>query len=137
MRKTQLGVISAILAAIVGCGYSNTGPEADYVVLLQSGTTPVNALAGSSVSVAFLVVHGPAGAITTPKSGVAVTFTVISGGGTVAGSTSTTAGTGADGIATESWRLGGSSGVQVLRGSISSTQAVDVSITAIQAANVR
>ena len=137
MRATQLGVISAFLAAIVGCGTSSTGPDADYVVLSQSGTTPVNALAGSSVNVSFLVLHGPAGAITTPKSGAAVAFTVVSGGGTVNGSTSTIVGTGADGIATASWRLGGSAGVQVLRGAISS-QAVDVSITAIQTgANVR
>src|SRR3989442_1781118 len=137
MRATQLGVISAILAAIVGCGYSNTGPETDYVVITQSGTTPVNALAGSSVSVAFLVLHGPAGAITTPKSGAAVTFTVVPGGGPVDGSTSTPGGPGADGIATASGGRGGSAGLQVLGGSISSSRAVDVSTPAIQPAPPR
>src|ERR1051325_8670959 len=133
MRATQMGVIPVFLAAIAACSTSSTGPDTDYVVITQSGTTPVNALAGSSVSVSFLALHGPAGAITTPKSGAAVTFTVVSGGGTVNGSTSTIVGTGADGIATGSRKLGGSAGVQVLRGAISSSQAVDVSITAIQA----
>jgi pre-peptidase len=128
MRAKRSAALVLLLAA--ACGKSGTGPEPDLEAITQLGSTPASAPAGSTVAVSFLVRHGPSGAITAPKSGEVVTFTVVSGGGSVAGGTSTVVSTGADGVASVNWQLGTLAGTGTLRGSINGTQSVDVSVTA-------
>ena len=128
MRVERLAALLVSLTA--ACGKSHTGPEADLETIAPNGSTPASAAAGSTVPVSFRVLHGPAGAVTTPRSGKAVTFTIVSGGGLVAGATSAVVTTGADGVATSSWQLGAAPGLETLRGSINGTQSADVSVTA-------
>jgi hypothetical protein len=128
MHVKRSATLLVLFAA--ACGKSSTGPEPDLETIAQTGSTPASAEAGSTVVVSFLVLHGPAGSIATPRSGKAVTFTVVSGGGTVAGVTSTVVTTGPNGIASASWELGASAGPESLRGSINGNQAADVTITA-------
>jgi len=124
--------VLAVLLPLLACGSSGTGPApADLETISQSGSLPASAQAASDVTVAFRVLHGPSGNITTPQSGKPVTITVLTGGGTVGGAATTTVSTGADGIASASWHLGPQAGPETLRGSINGTQSVDVGITAI------
>jgi hypothetical protein len=120
------------LLPLLACGGSGTGPApADLETISQSGSLANSAQVATDVTVAFKVLHGPSGAVTTPENGKSVTFTVLTGGGTVAGAATTTVNTGADGVASATWHLGPAAGVETLRGSINGTQSVDVGITAI------
>ena len=123
--------VCALVVPLLACGSSGTGPPEDLESITQSGTLPTNAEAASSVPVAFKVLHGPAGNITTPESNKQVTIKVLTGGGTVDGKDITTVNTGADGIARATWSLGPQAGHQTLRGSINGSQSVDLAITAI------
>jgi pre-peptidase len=128
MRVERSAALLVLLAA--ACGKSGTGPEPDLETITQFGSAPASAPAGSTVTVSFLVLHGPAGAITTAKSGEVVTFTVVSGGGSVAGANTAVVATGANGVASANWTLGTLAGNGTLRGSINGSQSVDVSVTA-------
>src|ERR1041384_964647 len=88
------------LLPLLACGGSGTGPApADLETISQAGSLANSAQVATDVTVAFKVLHGPSGAVTTPKNGKPVTFTVLTGGGTVAGAATTTVNTGADGVA--------------------------------------
>ncbi len=128
--RIRMPVCFALLP-LLACGSSGTGPApVDLESLTQSGTLPTSAQVATDVTVAFKVLHGPSGNITTPESGKAVTFTVLTGGGSVGGAATTTVSTGADGIASATWHLGPAAGAETLRGSINGTQSVDVGTTA-------
>jgi hypothetical protein len=130
MHAVRSAALLVLLATACG-GKTHTGPEPDLETIAVTGTPPASAEVGSTVTASFLVLHGPAGSVTTPKSGKAVTFTVVSGGGLVAGGASTVVTTGANGIATASWQLGAAAGTDVLRGSINGTQSADLTVTAV------
>ena len=137
-RKLAALALSVGIAGVVSCGgKSGTGPEPDLESLSLSGSVPATAEAGSTVTVAVVVRHGPAGSITTPKSGKPVTFTVVSGGGTVASGNTTVVNTGTDGIASVVWTLGATAGAQALRASINGTQAIDANVTGVVTASPR
>jgi len=127
MRRVPVLALLPLLA----CGSSGTGPPEVLESIIQSGSLPANAEAASNVTVAFKVLQGPAGHITTPESNKQVIIRVLTGGGTVDGETITTVNTDADGIARATWGLGPQAGNQTLRGSINGSQSVDLAITAI------
>ena len=127
MRRVPVLALLPLLA----CGGSGTGPAEVLESIIQSGSLPATAEAASNVPVAFKVLQGPAGHITTPESNKQVIIRVLTGGGTVDGETITTVNTDADGIARATWTLGPQAGNQTLRGSINGSQSVDLAITAI------
>ncbi|HTL05297.1 MAG TPA: PPC domain-containing protein [Gemmatimonadales bacterium] len=130
MHAVRSTALLVLLATACG-GKTHTGPEPDLESIAVTGAPPASAEVASTVTASFLVLHGPAGAVTIPKSGEAVTLTVVSGGGLIAGGASTVVTTGANGIASASWQLGAAAGSDVLRGSINGSQSADLTVTAV------
>ena len=117
MRLPRRIVLVSALAYLVACsgGDSGTGPAPKI-----ASSMGISAGNNQSVEVATGVPIAPAVLVRDqngdPMSGVDVTFTVQSGGGTITGGTATT---GANGVATVgSWTLGTLAGANTLRASV-------------------
>ena len=109
--RTLIFAASGYASAISTPVSLGVGAAASAAVAAGDGQS---APAGTAVPVAPAVVVRDAGG--TPVAGVQVTFTVASGGGSIAGAEATT---GADGVAAVgSWTLGGSVGSNTLRATV-------------------
>ncbi len=124
-------VLLLISATACGGGGDTAGPDLGFLVQ-ASVAPPTSAAAGSVLPIAVKVLHKESGGGTTPVAGKAVTLTVTAGGGTVNGAGSATVTSGADGSVSATWTLGPALGAQTLRGSVSSTEFLDFTLTATQ-----
>jgi len=121
MKKSTGTIIIGLLLATAGCK-DGSGPERlAFAVLAGNGQ---NAAAGQAVAVAPSVrVSGSNGGV----QGVTVVFSVVSGGGSVTGSSQTT---NADGVATiGSWTLGQSVGENTLTATVQGREVDGGSLT--------
>src|SRR5262245_65631401 len=117
MRLPRRVVLVSALAYLVACSGDDSGGTGPTRVPSSLG---ISAGHNQSVTVATAVPLAPAVLVRDqngdPMSGVDVTFTVQSGGGTITGGTATT---GANGVAAVgSWTLGTLAGANTLRGSV-------------------
>ncbi len=111
---------------------TRTGTSAAIKVVGPASKIALNAGSGQSATVGTAVTADPSVLVTdsfnSPVSGVAVTFAVYSGGGSVSGGSATT---NASGIATVGrWTLGTTSGANTLRASSGTLSGSPVTITA-------
>ncbi|HSR92224.1 MAG TPA: hypothetical protein VLK88_13035 [Gemmatimonadales bacterium] len=118
MRLPRRIVLVSALAYLVACSGGDSGGTGPTPKIASS--VGISAGTNQSVEVATAVPVPPAVVVRDqngdPMSGVDVTFTVQSGGGTITGGTATT---GANGVATVgSWTLGTLAGANTLRGSV-------------------
>ena len=120
------------LAILLACG-GNSVTILGYTVTIKTAP-PATAPVGTAVPIAFTITETESDGTSKPASGKSFTVAVTTGGGTVGGATSTTVTSGADGSASLTWTLGPTVGTQTLRGSVASTQYLDVSVTATAAA---
>ena len=104
-----------LLLIYVNCKGEKTEPAIATTIVANSGTS-ISGVAGAVVSPApSVIVRDQNG---NPMGGATVTFAVVSGGGSVTGSTATAD---ASGIATVgAWTLGGTAGANVLTASVGS-----------------
>jgi len=127
MRLPRRIVLVSALAYLVSCGGSDsTGPAPKVPTSL--GISVGN---NQTAEVATAVPIAPAVLVRDqngdPMSGIDVTFTVQTGGGTITGGTATS---GSNGVATVgSWTLGTAAGSNTLRGSITGLTPVTVTAT--------
>ena len=124
--------VPIVLAALfVGCSGGTTSALTvlGYTVVIKSAP-PTTAPAGTSIPIAFTVKAKESDGTTKPASGSPITFTVTAGGGTVGGASSVALTVQTDGSVSIIWVLGPSLGAQTLRGSVSATEFLDVSVTA-------
>ena len=125
LRTVSLSLVTGLV--LVSCGGSDapTDPVVQLVIEILTGDGQ-SATVGQSVSSSPTVrVRNTDGQ---PVSGVAVTFSVAGGGGTVSGANQTT---GTDGSASVgSWTLGQTAGSNTLRASASGAQGSPVEFTA-------
>ena len=126
--------ILAICALTLSAGACSGGSLSTPVVLGYSATLktppPTTMSTGSPVPVVFTVTALESDGSSRPASGRSFTVAVTGGGGTVNGAASTTLTTAADGSASVVWVLGPTVGTQSMRGSLSSTQYLDVNVAA-------
>jgi hypothetical protein len=128
MRKLVL--FAPALAATFAAACSDSGPSGPKVgpaanVLIQAGATQV-AVAGQATPIAPSVLVTDANNL--PVPGAVVTFTIISGGGSLSGATQTT---GPTGVATVTWTLGTTFGVKLLSAGVGALLPVTFAATAI------
>jgi hypothetical protein len=114
-------VLLASIVVIAACNDSPT-QQREPATASVTGTLPSDPAAGATLSASVLV-HDADGQ---PVSGVAVTFQVTAGGGSVSGSTATTNGAG---IATRSWTLGPQPGVNTIVATAGSLAPLSISVT--------
>ncbi|MDB4917110.1 MAG: hypothetical protein JWM95_4754 [Gemmatimonadetes bacterium] len=118
--------LSASVAGIAAVTFTATGTATAPASMQVSAGDGQTSVAGTAVAVLPAVIVRKADG--TPAAGVAVTFAVSAGGGTVSGAAQTT---GANGIATVgSWTLGASAGLNSLTASASGLPSVVFSATA-------
>lgn len=117
--------LTASAAGVSPVTFTATGVGGTPVNMLAASATDQTAPANSNVNdPPSVIVRDPAGI---PVPGVSVTFTVISGGGTVTGSPVTT---NANGVATVgSWKLGPTAGANSLRASATGLPVVNFTAT--------
>lgn len=117
--------LTASAAGVAPVTFTATGVGGTPVNMLPASATTQTAPANTNVSdPPSVIVRDPAGI---PVPGVSVTFTVITGGGTVTGSPVTTNG---NGVATVgSWRLGPVAGANSLRASAAGLPVVTFNAT--------
>ena len=132
MRARVVGIAAVIvLGFAVACGKSSGSSTSPTVALVLS----VSAGNSQSATVAHAVTTAPSVLVTSnsqAKAGVAVTFAVASGGGSVTGATTVTD---ANGIAqVGSWTLGTIAGTNTLTASVSGATAVTFTSTALAGA---
>ncbi len=123
-----LGIACILLSFGCGGGDKSTGPSGPLAVAIASGD-------GQNGTVGQAVGTAPSVKVTRssqPVSGVAVTFAVASGGGTVTGATSTTNASGV--AAAGSWVLGHATGTNTLSATVSGASGSPVTFTATAAA---
>ena len=112
------------LASITFTAQVAAGPAYRVVkVSVDSQSATVNTTIANAPSVRVLDQYN------NPVSGAAVTFTIVSGAGTLTGATKTT---GADGIATaDTWKLGTASGIQTLRADVTGLTSASFTVIAV------
>jgi hypothetical protein len=98
---------------------------------------PTTMSAGSPVPVVFTVTEHESDGSSQPAVGKSFTVAVTAGGGSVNGAASTTITTAADGSDSVVWVLGSTAGTQTVRGSLSSTQYLDVNVATIPLPTLR
>jgi adhesin/invasin len=126
-------VASVPSSSVTAATFTATGTAGAASTMVGNGGQNQTAAAGTAVTTAPSVVVRDARG--NPVAGVAVTFSVGSGGGTVVGGTATT---NASGIATvTSWTLGGSVGTQTLIASSGTLPQVTFTATATAGAAAR
>src|SRR5438094_80719 len=110
MRRATRAAAEIALATLglLSCGHSTTGPSLDQLTLDVVSGNGQSAVVGAQL--APLIVKVTTGG--NPVAGIAVTFAVTSGGGSVTGAS---ASSGSNGIATVgSWTLGPTAGINTL-----------------------
>ena len=128
------GPVRAIVA--IGLAAACSSPDVatpvtvvGYTVTIKTAA-PTSVQVGSSLLITFTVIQNESDSSSTPASGRSFTVTVTAGGGSVNGASSTTLTTASDGSASLTWVLGTLAGPQTVRGSASSDDFLDVSVTA-------
>lgn len=119
-----------LITAVAACGGDPAAPDLGFLVEAV-GSIPATAVPGSSITVTARVLRRVSGGANTPVSGRTVTLAVTSGGGTINGSTTATVTTQADGTVSATWILGATAGTQTVRASVSATEFLDFTVTAI------
>src|SRR6266702_1078918 len=117
----------ASMSLLLACGGDTTAPPSPAQIVIYAGD-------GQKAAVSTTVAVPPAVAVTdkggNPVGNVPVTFTVISGGGSVAGTRTTTTTTNASGVAAAvSWRLGPALGTNQLTATASGSGIVGNPVT--------
>ena len=120
----QTAVTLAIAACSGGGGGGATGPSGPPASLALTGSAATTARAGLAVVDSPSVLVKNASGV--PLPGVSVTFTVLTGGGTVYASPVVT---NASGIARARWTVGGALGTQTLRASVDTLTPIVFSAT--------
>jgi hypothetical protein len=119
--------LACLLLAFVGCGGGeSSGPPVATSLVANSSTSATGVVGGVVTPAPSVIVKDQNGS---PMGGEAVTFAVVSGGGSVAGATVTTD---ASGVATVgSWTLGPATGDNVVRATSGSLDAVVFTATSV------
>jgi uncharacterized protein YjdB len=120
------------------CGGSGPTTPAEVTVLgytiVQMGASPtappITGQVGTAISIGFLISERRSDGSSRPASGMTLGVTVTAGGGTVAGASSVTLTTAADGSALTTWLLGPIVGTQSIRATVSPSEFVDINATA-------
>lgn len=111
LRPIARAAVAILVVACIGCSGDTTQPDPSVATTIaaNSATSITGAAGGAATPAPSVIVKDQNGA---PMGGAPVTFTVVSGGGTVSGATVTTD---ASGIATVgAWTLGPAIGENVL-----------------------
>ncbi|MEO7084181.1 MAG: hypothetical protein ABI442_06105 [Gemmatimonadaceae bacterium] len=123
-RRLSAGLALFVLASACGGGGSSTTTPAALTVVYYDG-------AGETAAVGQALSASPGAKVTvgsTPSPNVAVTFAVVSGGGSITGRTVTS---GADGIARPgAWTLGTTAGANTMTATVSGAVGSPVTFTA-------
>jgi hypothetical protein len=133
IRRTKASLAGLILALSLGCSCDSPTDQGSDP---KPDTTPASmslaAGGGETVRVGSAVVTPPAvtvkNAAGSPLSGVAVTFAVEAGGGSIAGASAVTDGSGVARVG--SWTLGATAGENRLRASVSANAGIFTSVSA-------
>jgi alpha-tubulin suppressor-like RCC1 family protein len=127
MRLPRRIVLVSALAYLVACGGGDStgpAPKVPTSIGISAGTNQTAAVATAVPIAPAVLVRDQNG---DPMSGVDVTFTVQTGGGTITGGTATS---GANGVATVgSWTLGTAAGSNTLQGSVTGLTPVTINAT--------
>ncbi|HET8649954.1 MAG TPA: plastocyanin/azurin family copper-binding protein [Gemmatimonadales bacterium] len=129
--RSAVGVVVGIVLGLTGCGgndggSSGAGPGPSDLVLAKAATSGDNqtATVGTALKDPVRIVATRGG---TADPGNDVSWTVVSGGGTVTPDAPTT---GADGSASAHWTLGNTAGTQTLRAAIAGATPASVQFSA-------
>lgn len=128
--RSVMGVLVGLSLGLVGCGGSDgggtPGPGPSDLVIAKASASGDNqaGAVGTALANPLRIVATRGG---TADSGNAVTWTVVSGGGTV---TPDAAATGADGTASAHWMLGNSAGSQTLQAAVGGATPASIQFTA-------
>ena len=137
MKDRLLAVCALALSAGACSGGSLSTPVVlGYTAALKT-PTPTTMSMGSPIPLVFTVTQIESDGSSRPASGKSFTVAVTAGGGTVNGAASTTLTTAADGSDSVVWVLGSAVGTQSMRGSLSSTQYLDVTVAATPVPTLR
>jgi hypothetical protein len=119
--------VDATVAGLTAVRFSATATAAAAATMtIVAGDNQTSAVGAATVTVPAVILKDQYG---NPNSGISVTFSVVSGGGTLAGATTTT---GSDGVArVGGWTLGIATGAQQIRataGALSATISATASV---------
>lgn len=125
---SRITMVMLATVVVASCKSNSSGGVDTTTYTVQVTTAPPAAApVSSAVPIAVTVMKQVNGGTATPAAGVSATLAVTGGGGSVTPNSITT---GSDGTVSATWTLGSTTGVQTLRISVSTTDYVDVDVTA-------